>query len=174
MNVRWAVEIAGTGIYVPDQVLTNHDFAQRLDTSDEWIVQRTGIRVRHIVSPEQATLNLSAAASRAALEAAKVSPDELDLIIHATVTPEHPLPSTACELQAELGCSWIPAFDINAACSGFVYALVTAAQFIGCGLYKNIRAGFGQIFFGPGPQHLIRFATCLLLGHADAPLLSSL
>jgi len=138
MRAKWAVEIAGTGAHVPRQVVTNEDFTKRLDTSDEWIAQRTGIRERRIAGPGESTLTLSVAASRQALAEAGLRPDQIDLIVHATITPDHQLPSTACELQAELGCSWIPAFDIVAACSGFVYALVSAAQFIDCGMATNV------------------------------------
>jgi 3-oxoacyl-[acyl-carrier-protein] synthase-3 len=134
MKVKWAVEIAGTGAYVPTRVVTNDDFAARLDTSDEWIVQRTGIRERRIVEPGQGTLDLSVHASRQALAEAGLKPDDIDLIVLATATPEHPLPSTSCELQAALGCGWVPAFDIAAACSGYVYAMVNAAHFIDSGM----------------------------------------
>jgi len=138
MKARWAVEIAGTGAHLPTHVVTNEHFTKTLDTSDEWIVQRTGIRERRIVGPGESTLTLSAGASRQALAEAGLRPDQLDLIVHATATPDHPLPATACELQAELGCGWIPAFDIQAACSGFVYALVNAAQFIASGMASNV------------------------------------
>jgi len=138
MKRKWAVEIAGTGICVPERVVTNEDFTKHLDTSDEWIVQRTGIRERRIAAPGESTLAFSAGASRQALAEAGMQPEDIDLIVHATVTPAHQLPSTACELQAELGCRWVPAFDIGAACSGFVYAMVSAAQFIDCGMAKNV------------------------------------
>lgn len=138
MKPRWAVEIAGTGAYTPERVVTNDDFAQRMDTSDEWIIQRTGIRERRIIGPGETTMTMSAAATRLALEEAGMSADELDLIIEATATPDHPLPSTACELQAELGCGWIPAFDIAAACSGFVYAMIQSAQFIESRMANNV------------------------------------
>ncbi len=134
MKMKWAVEIAGTGAYVPERVVTNEDFTKRLDTSDEWIVQRTGIRERRIVAPGEGTLALSVNASRQALAEAGLQPEEIDLIVIATATPEHPLPSTACELQAALGCGWIPSFDIAAACAGYVYAMVSAAQFLDCGM----------------------------------------
>lgn len=138
MKAKWPVEIAGTGAHLPVRVVTNQHFAERLDTSDEWIVQRTGIRERRIVGPGESTLTLSVGASRQALADAGLRPDQLDLIVHATATPDHPLPATACELQAELGCGWIPAFDIEAACSGFVYALVSAAQFIDSGMATHV------------------------------------
>ncbi len=138
MKARWPVEIAGTGSYTPEKIVTNDDFAKYLDTSDEWITQRTGIRQRRIAAEDESTLDLSAAASRAALEQAGMQPADIDLIVHATATPEHPLPSTACELQSTLGCGWIPAFDIAAACSGYVYALVNAANFIQAGMARNV------------------------------------
>lgn len=138
MKPRWAVEIAGAGAYAPERVVTNDDFARRLDTSDEWIVQRTGIRERRIVGQDEDTLTMSVAAARNALEDAGMTADDIDLIVQATVTPAHTLPSTACELQAALGCRWIPAFDLAAACSGYVYGLVNAAQFIESGMAKNV------------------------------------
>ncbi len=138
MKARWAIEFVGTGSYAPEQRVPNDHFTSYLDTSDEWIVQRTGIRERRIVAPDQSTLALSEAASHAALAEAGLTPEDIDLIIHATATPEHPLPSTACELQATLGCRWIPAFDIAAACSGYVYALINAAQFIQCGMARTV------------------------------------
>jgi 3-oxoacyl-[acyl-carrier-protein] synthase-3 len=138
MKVQWAVEVAGTGLHVPQGVVTNADFAQRLDTSNEWILQRTGIRERRIADPEESTLTMAAAASREALQAAGLTPQDLDLIICATITPEYQLPSTACLLQAELGCGWIPAFDLSAACSGFVWAMIAAAQYVQAGLARTV------------------------------------
>jgi 3-oxoacyl-[acyl-carrier-protein] synthase-3 len=138
MKVQWAVEVAGTGLHVPQGVVTNADFAQRLDTSNEWILQRTGIRERRIADPDESTLTMAAAASREALQAASLTPQDLDLIICATITPEYQLPSTACLLQAELGCGWIPAFDLSAACSGFVWAMIAAAQYVQAGLARTV------------------------------------
>ena len=138
MKIRWAMEIAGTGAHLPKRAVTNDEFTKHLDTSDEWIVQRTGIRERRIAGPDENTLTLSVGAARQALDDAGLRPDDIDLIIHATATPNHVLPATACELQAELGCGWIPAFDIEAACSGFVYALISAAQFINGGMAKTV------------------------------------
>ncbi len=138
MKVQWAVEVAGTGLHVPQGVVTNADFAQRLDTSNEWILQRTGIRERRIADPDESTLTMAAAASREALQAASLTPQDLDLIICATITPEYQLPSTACLLQAELGCGWIPAFDLSAACSGFVWAMIAAAQYVHAGLARTV------------------------------------
>ena len=131
MKVTWPIEIVGTGAYLPAAVITNEDIAKRgVDTSDEWIVQRTGIHQRRKLGPGEATLALALNASRAALADANVTTNDLDLIIVATVTPEQPLPATACLLQAALGCRWIPAYDLAAACSGFVYALNQAALYV--------------------------------------------
>ncbi len=134
MKLDWPVEIAGTGACMPERVVTNHDLSARLDTSDEWITQRTGIGARRYVAPGQTTLSIASDASRQALRSAGLSPEDLDLIVVGTATPEHTLPSTACELQAALGCGWIPAFDITAACSGFVFGLITASQYITSGM----------------------------------------
>lgn len=137
MKVSLPVEIAGMGVSIPPRVVTNADFAHRLDTSDEWISQRTGIRERRWVSPGESTLSMAVEAGRQAIAEAGVSPTQIDLIIVATITPEHTLPSTACELQAELGCGWCPAYDLVAACSGYVYGLAQAAQNVAAGLARN-------------------------------------
>lgn len=125
--------IAGTGGYLPEKVLTNADLARMVDTSDEWIVSRTGIRERHIVAEDEFTSDLALHASRAAIETAGINASEIDLIIVATTTPDSVFPSTACLLQHKLGIAGMPAFDIQAVCSGFVYALATADQFIKSG-----------------------------------------
>ncbi|MFH1746652.1 MAG: beta-ketoacyl-ACP synthase III [Planctomycetota bacterium] len=138
MKLGWSVEVAGTGLGLPARVVTNDEFVQRLDTSEEWIIQRTGIRARHIVGPGESTLTLATAASRAALADADMSAEDIDLIICATFTPEHPLPSLSCELQAALGCRWVQAFDLAAACSGFVWGMSNAAQHIVSGMARNV------------------------------------
>jgi 3-oxoacyl-[acyl-carrier-protein] synthase-3 len=122
--------IAGTGSYLPPRVMTNADFAARLDTSDAWIRERTGIVQRHIADESQASSDLALEACRRALEAAGVSAAEIDLIVVATSTPDYIFPSTACLLQAKLGIKGCPAFDVQAVCSGFVYAVATADAFI--------------------------------------------
>jgi 3-oxoacyl-[acyl-carrier-protein] synthase-3 len=137
MKLAWPIEIIGTGVGIPERVVTNDDFAARLDTSDEWITQRTGIRERRIAAPDESTLTLATRASRQALTAGGVAPAQLDLIVCCTITPDHMLPATACELQAALGCGWIPSFDLVAACSGFVWGLITAAQYINSGMSQQ-------------------------------------
>ena len=131
--------IAGTGSYLPQHILSNADLEKRVDTSDEWIVSRTGIRQRHIADEKELTSDLALAAARLALTAAGLEANALDLLLVATTTPDFIFPSTACVLQRKLevtnGC---PAFDVQAVCSGFVYALATAAQFIQTGTYRNV------------------------------------
>jgi len=128
--------IVGTGSYLPPRVVTNHELAQRIDTSDEWIVTRTGIRQRHIAEPEQASSDLALEASKSALAAAGVGADEIDLIVVATSTPDFVFPSTACLLQAKLGIKGCAAFDVQAVCSGFVYGLAIADSFVRTGQAK--------------------------------------
>lgn len=132
------VGILGTGSYVPDKVLTNLELEKLVDTSDEWIVSRTGIKERRIASREQASSDLAFIAAQKALEKADISPEELDLIIVATVTPDHSFPSTASILQDKLGARKAGAFDLSAACSGFLYGLATGSQFIKTGVYKYV------------------------------------
>lgn len=131
------VGILGTGAYVPEKVLTNADLERMVDTSDEWIVTRTGMRERRIAAPEQASSDLALEASRAALENAGVAPGEVDLVIVATVTPDHPVPPTACIVAHALGASRAGAFDLEAACSGFVTAMATARGMIASGAADN-------------------------------------
>lgn len=138
MKVNWPVEILGTGASLPKRVITNAYYADRLDTTDEWIVTRTGIRERRMAEPHESTLTFALDASRQALADAGLKPTDLDLILVATITPEHPLPSTACELQGALGCNETPAYDIVAACSGFVYSLISASQYIVSGLAETV------------------------------------
>ena len=122
--------ISGTGMSVPDRVLTNHDLEKMVNTSDEWIKTRTGISERRIAGPDDSLSQYCVEASRRAFEAAGVTPSEIDLVILATVTPDMPIPATACTIQHELGCKNAPAFDLAAGCSGFLYAQSVAKQFL--------------------------------------------
>ncbi len=124
------VRVIGTGSYVPEKILTNFDLEKMVDTSDEWIVTRTGIKERRIASSEQATSDMVIEASKKALENAGLKAQDIDLIIIATVTPDNLFPSTACWVQRALGIRNIPAFDISAACPGFLYALILAESLI--------------------------------------------
>ena len=137
-SARVYSRIAGTGSYLPSKVLTNDDLAKIVDTSDEWIAARTGIRERHIAAEGETTSDLAFHASVRAMEAAGVSADELDLIVVGTTTPDLIFPSTACLLQHRLGANGCGAFDVNAACSGFLYALSVADKFIKSGDAKTV------------------------------------
>lgn len=131
-------KIAGTGSYLPERVLTNADLEKMVDTSDEWISTRTGIKERRIVNEDQAASDLAYEASKKAIQAAQVKPEELDMIIVATITPDMVFPATACVLQERLGVKGIAAFDLEAACSGFLYGISIGSQFIATGMYNNI------------------------------------
>ena len=130
--------IAGTGSYLPEKRLTNDDLSRMVDTNDQWITQRTGIKERRVAAEHESTASLATAAARRALADANLQPSDLDLIICATVTPEMGFPSTGCFIAAGLGLTSTPAFDLAAACSGFIYALETATAFIKSGRYKNV------------------------------------
>lgn len=134
---RLRAVIAGTGSCIPDKILTNEDFTKIVDTSDEWITTRTGIKTRHIAQEGETTATLSAEAARRALAEAGMTPEELELIIVATVTPEMVFPSTACFVQDMIGACNAWAFDLSAACSGFVYGLSIAQQFLSSGRYRT-------------------------------------
>jgi len=125
--------ISGTGGYLPEAVRSNADLEKMIETSDEWIVARTGIRTRHIAAENETTCDLAEQASRQAIEAAGISLDEIDLIIVATTTPDKVFPSTACLLQQRLDIHGCPAFDLQAVCTGFIYALSVADNFIKAG-----------------------------------------
>lgn len=169
-QVKSAV-IAGTGSYVPEKILKNKDFEKFLDTSDEWITSRTGIKERRIAGENDGTASMAAHAARSALADAQISAQDLDLIIVATFTPEMPLPATACFVQQALGAKNAGAFDIAAACSGFIYALSVAQQFIGTGKYRNILV--------IGAETLSRFCdyqdrgSCILFGDGAGAIILS-
>ena len=130
--------IAGTGSYLPERILTNAELERSIDTTDEWIFTRTGIRERHIVAEGEHTSDMALEAARRAIEAASIDIRSIDLIILATTTPDRTFPSTACLLQQKLGIINCPAFDLQAVCSGFIYALATADNFIKAGAAKCV------------------------------------
>ncbi|GIQ68683.1 ketoacyl-ACP synthase III [Xylanibacillus composti] len=136
MNGR-PVGILGTGKYVPDRVLTNQQLEQMVETNDEWITTRTGIKERRIASEAQASSDLAYEASLKALAAANVAAEDIDLIVVATITPDMAFPSTACILQEKLGAKKAAAFDLSAACSGFIYGLANASSLIATGMYRH-------------------------------------
>jgi 3-oxoacyl-[acyl-carrier-protein] synthase-3 len=162
MNLTYRGGIIGTGSFLPEQILTNQDLEKIVDTSDEWITTRTGIKERRIADKDTATSDLATKAARNALEKAGMEASEIDLIIVATITPDMNFPSTACIVQSNLKACNAVAFDISAACTGFIYSVVTANQFISTGLYKNVLV--------IGAETLSKFVdwqdrnTCVLFG----------
>jgi len=154
--------IVGTGGYLPEKVLTNHDLERMVDTSDEWIRSRTGITQRHIAADHELASDLALHASRKAMEAAGIKAEEIDLIIVATTTPDMIFPSTACILQDKLGAGNCPAFDVQAVCSGFVYALATADMFIRAGRCRNALVVGSEVY-----SRILDWSdrsTCVLFG----------
>ena len=125
--------IAGIGSFLPEKVITNHDLEKTMETSDEWIRERTGIKRRHVAGDDETTSSMGLEAARRAMDMAEVGPDEIDLIIVGTATPDKIFPATACIIQRQLGVAGSPAFDIHAACSGFLYAMDTANRYIQAG-----------------------------------------
>jgi len=130
--------ILGTGFYVPEKILTNADLEKMMDTSDEWITTRTGIKERHIIDDKHTTSDLAMFASQEALKNAEVDVKQIDCIIVATITPDMPFPSTACILQHKIGAKTVCAFDVNAACCGFIYALTIAKNFVENNTFKKV------------------------------------
>lgn len=167
------VGVAGLGRYVPERRLTNQDLERMVDTSDEWIVQRTGIRERRIAAPDQVTSTLALAAARQALEHARMAPDELDLIVCATVTGDQPFPATACRLGLDLGARRAGGFDLAAACSGFVFATQVGAALVQSGQRRNVLVVGAEIL-----SRILDYTdrnTCVLFGDgAGAVVLTSL
>jgi 3-oxoacyl-[acyl-carrier-protein] synthase III len=173
MTQRMQVGIAGLGSYVPERKLTNHDLEQMVDTSDEWIVQRTGIRERRIAAADEVTSTLAIHAARVALADAKIDPLDLDLIICATVTGDQPFPATACRVGHELGATKAGGFDVAAACSGFVFASQIAAGMIQSGQAKTVLVLGAEIL-----SRILDYTdrnTCVLFGDgAGAAIYTSL
>ena len=154
--------IAGTGGYLPAKVLTNAELAQSVDTDDDWIVARTGIRARHIAADGEQTSDLALAAAQRALAAAGIAASDIDLIIVATTTPDVIFPSTACILQDKLGAAGGPAFDVQAVCSGFVYALAVADKMVATGAARNALVVGAEIY-----SRILDWSdrgTCVLFG----------
>ena len=154
--------VAGTGSYLPQKVLTNRELERLVDTTDEWVFTRTGIRQRHVAADDQNASDLALAASRKAIEAAGIPVQDIGLIIVATTTADMIFPSTACLLQAKLGVRGCPAFDVQAVCSGFVYGLATANQFIRSGQCRNALVVGTEVY-----SHIIDWSdrsTCVLFG----------
>lgn len=164
MTQRLPVRIAGTGAYVPEEVLNNEHFARYLDTSDEWIVTRTGIRERRRAAQGEATSHLATRAALNAIENAGLTPGDIDAIVVATATGDRQFPATATYVQNALGCRTIPAFDVGAACAGFLYATTVGVSLLASGLYKTVLV--------IGAETLTRFAdpqdrtVAVLLGDA--------
>jgi 3-oxoacyl-[acyl-carrier-protein] synthase-3 len=162
MAGQFRSRISGTGSYLPHKLLTNADLEKLVDTNDKWIVERTGIERRHIAAENEITSDLCYEAAVRALNDAGKTAQDLDLIIVATVSPDQQMPATACVLQAKLGARNVMAFDLAAACSGFVYSLSIADQFIRTGMYKNILIVGAEIL-----HRFINYQdreTCILFG----------
>ena len=154
--------IAGTGSYLPENILSNHDLEKMVDTSDQWIQERTGIKKRHIARDDETTCDLAEQASRRAIEAAGIDVSEIDLIIVATTTADQVFPSTACLLQHRLGIHGCPAFDIQAVCTGFIYAMSVAEKFFRDGSVRNALVVGAETF-----SRIIDWTdrdTCVLFG----------
>ena len=154
--------ITGTGGYLPENAMTNHDIEKIVDTTDQWIRERTGIEQRHIAAEGQTTVDLAEIASRRAIEAAGIDAQDIDLIIFATSTPDKIFPSSACILQARLDIHGSPAFDIQAVCTGFVYALAIAEKFIKTGSSKKALVVGAEVF-----SRILNWkdrTTCVLFG----------
>jgi 3-oxoacyl-[acyl-carrier-protein] synthase-3 len=164
--------IVGSGSYLPSRIVDNEEFARRLDTSDAWIRERTGIARRHIADEKQASSDLALEASKRALDSAGVKASEIDLIVVATSTPDYIFPSTACLLQAKLGIKGCAAFDVQAVCTGFIYGLATADSFIRTGMNKKALVAGAEVF-----SRILDWndrGTCVLFGDgAGAVVLSA-
>lgn len=164
-------KISGVGSYLPEKVLTNYDLEKMVATSHDWIVQRTGIVNRHQVAPGEGTSDLVVSAAKRALEDANLTAQDLDLIIVATISGDYRMPGTACVVQTKLGARNVMAFDLSAACTGFVYALHVADQFIKTGVYKHILIAGAETL-----TKLINYKdreTCILFGDGAGAMIVS-
>ncbi len=162
MSERLRAKITSLGTYVPPRVLTNHDFEKMVETSDEWILTRTGIRERHVVDKGVATSDLATEAAKCALAKRGLNAKDLDALVVATVTPDMFFPSTACLVQHKLGANGVWGFDLSAACSAFVYALQAGAQFVASGVHKKVMV-IGSDTMSSILDYADR-ATCILFG----------
>jgi len=162
MSHRIAAKITGVAGYVPPKVMTNADFEKIVDTNDEWIRTRTGIRERHVVEKGMASSHLATEAAKALLAQTKTDPEEIDLIVLASVTPDMFFPATACLVQCRIGAKRAWGFDLSAACSGFSYALTVGAQFVGAGTHKKVMV-IGSDVMTSILDYKDR-ATCILFG----------
>ena len=171
MTARYNCRVAGTGSYLPERELTNFDLEKLVETSDQWITERTGIRSRRVAADNQVTSDLALIAAKNALAMAHMTPNDLDAIIFATVSPDQLMPNSACVLQKKLGARDIMALDISAACSGFIYGLSIANDMIAAGSYKNVLV--------IGAEILTRYMnyqdrdTCVLFGDAGGAVVAT-
>jgi 3-oxoacyl-[acyl-carrier-protein] synthase-3 len=167
--MKQKAKILGSGFFLPAKTLSNFDLEKMVETSDAWITERTGIRIRHIAEDNQGSSDLALIAAQSALKDAGITAKELDFILFATATPDMGLPNSACLLQSKLGASQCAALDINAACSGFLYAMSIAKQYVAAGIYKNILV--------VGAETLTRFTnykdreTCILFGDGSGAMI---
>jgi len=164
-------KITGTGSYLPEKRLTNSDLEQMVETTNEWITSRTGIEERRLAAATEFTSNMGTEAARIALKKAQIAPEDVDLILCATITPDHIFPSTACLIQSQLGATNAASFDVQAACSGMVYALSMAKAYIEAGMYKNI-----LIVASEKLSSIVDYedrSTCILFGDGAAACLVS-
>jgi 3-oxoacyl-[acyl-carrier-protein] synthase-3 len=164
--------IIGTGSYLPEKVVTNSDLARTVDTSDEWVRTRTGIQSRHVAAEGQLASDLALPAAKRAMKAAGVEAGDIDLLIVATTTPDMIFPSTACILQSKLGIAGCPAFDVQAVCSGFVYALTIADLFIRAGQARHVLIVGTEVY-----SRILDWndrGTCVLFGDSVRPIVRNL
>ena len=170
-KLPYNTKISGTGSYLPEKKLTNKDIEQMVSTTEQWIYERTGISSRSIAKEGQSTSDLALIASQRAMEMAGITAQDIDMIIFGTVSPDQPMPSSACELQHKLGARTVMAFDLSAACSGFVYSLSIADQFIKTGVYKHILVVGAEIL-----HYLVNYKdrnTCILFGDGAGAFITS-
>lgn len=160
-------KIIGTGSYLPEQVRTNADLEKMVDTSDEWIVTRTGIRERHIAAPNETVSTMGFEAATRAIEMAGIEKDQIGLIVVATTSATHAFPSAACQIQSMLGIKGCPAFDVAAACAGFTYALSVADQYVKSGAVKYaLVVGFPMYWRAPAIQPIVGLLLFLAMARA--------